>query len=234
MDGDELVSIILRRQFLATTQAVIGVHEGKLNLRVRNETITFNIRKSMKSKYSRDDYLAEPVEPLEWKSLKNQLKPSSIKPPELEQKELPKHRKYAFLQKNNQLPVVISSALSTIEKARLLEVLKNHKGAIAWSIADIKGIDSSFCNHKILMEEEFKPSVQPQRRVNLNIKEVVKKEVIKLLDAGLIYLISDSPWVSRVQVVPKKGGITVVKNEKNELIPQRTVPDGAYASTIIN
>ncbi|GJX14978.1 reverse transcriptase domain-containing protein [Tanacetum coccineum] len=66
-------------------------------------------------------------------------------------------------------------------------------------------------------------SVQPQRRVNPNIKEVVKKEVIKLLDAGLIYPISDSPWVSPVQVVPKKGGMTVVKNEKNELIPQRKV-----------
>ncbi|GKF66620.1 hypothetical protein Tco_0193137, partial [Tanacetum coccineum] len=97
------------------------------------------------------------------------------------------------------------------------------KGAIAWSIADIKGIDSSFCTHKILMEDKFKPSVQPQRRVNPNIKEVVKKEVIKLLDAGLIYPISDSPWVSPVQVVPKKGGITIVKNEKDELISQRTV-----------
>ncbi|GJY17057.1 reverse transcriptase domain-containing protein [Tanacetum coccineum] len=113
--------------------------------------------------------------------------------------------------------------MSTVKKTRLLEVLRNHKGAIAWSIADIKGIDSSFCTHKILMEDEFKPSVQPQRRVNPNIKEVVKKEVIKLLDAGLIYPISDSPWVSPVQVVPKKGGMTVVKNEKDELIPQRTV-----------
>ncbi|GJV97045.1 hypothetical protein Tco_1548622 [Tanacetum coccineum] len=122
-----------------------------------------------------------------------------------------------------QLPVVISSALSTAEKSRLLEVLKNHKGAITWSITDIKGIDSSFCTHKILIEEEFKPSVQPQRRVNPNIKEVVKMEVIKLLDAGLIYPISDSLWVSPVQVVPKKGGMTVVKNEKDELIPQRTV-----------
>ncbi|GJT12805.1 hypothetical protein Tco_0859847 [Tanacetum coccineum] len=138
---------------------------------------------------------AEPVEPLEWKAPENRLKPSSIEPPKLELKELPEHLEYAFLQENNQLPVVISSALSTIEKARLLEVLKNHKGAIACSIADINGIDSSFCTHKILMEYEFKPSVQPQRRVNPNIKEVV----------------------------PKKGGITVVKNEKNELIPQRTI-----------
>ncbi|GJR86747.1 DNA-directed DNA polymerase [Tanacetum coccineum] len=119
----------------------------------------------------------EPVEPLEWKAPENQLKPSSIEPPKLELKKLPEHLEYAFLQENNQLPVVISSALSTVEKTKLLEVLKNHKGAIAWSIADIKGIDSSFCTHKILMEDEFKPSVQPQRRVNPNIKEVVKKEV---------------------------------------------------------
>ncbi|GKE81680.1 hypothetical protein Tco_1551680, partial [Tanacetum coccineum] len=141
---------------------------------------------------------AEPVEPLEWKTLENRLKPSSVEPPELELKELPEHLEYAFLQENNQLPVVISSALSTDEIKRLLEVLRNHKGVIAWSIADIKGIDSSFCTHKILMEDEFKPSVQPQRRVNPNIKEVVKKEVIKLLDAGLIYPISNSPWVSPV------------------------------------
>ncbi|GKE97675.1 retrovirus-related pol polyprotein from transposon 17.6, partial [Tanacetum coccineum] len=73
------------------------------------------------------------------------------------------------------------------------------------------------------MEDEFKPSVEPQRRVNPNIKEVIKKEVIKLLDAGLIYPISDSPWVSPVQVVPNKGGMIVVKNEKDELIPQQTV-----------
>ncbi|GJW13341.1 putative reverse transcriptase domain-containing protein [Tanacetum coccineum] len=165
----------------------------------------------------------EPVEPLEWKAMENRLKPSSVEPPKLELKELPEHLEYAFLQENNQLLVVISSALSTNKKTRLLEILWNHKGAIAWSIADIKGIDSSFCTHKILMEDEFKPSVQPQRRVNPNIKEVVKKEVIKLLNAGLIYPISDNPWVSPVQVVLKKGVMIVVKNEKDELIPQRTV-----------
>jgi hypothetical protein len=69
------------------------------------------------------------------------------------------------------------------------------------------------------MEENYKPVVQHQRRLNPNMQEVVKKEVIKLLDVGLIYPISDSPWVSPVQVVPKKGGMTVIANEKNELIP---------------
>ncbi|XP_027348016.1 uncharacterized protein LOC113859441 [Abrus precatorius] len=73
------------------------------------------------------------------------------------------------------------------------------------------------------MESDFKAVVQPQRRLNLNMKEVVKAEVIKLLDAGMIYPISDSPWVNLVQVVPKKRGMTVVPNEKNELVPTRTV-----------
>ncbi|GJS26381.1 putative nucleotidyltransferase, ribonuclease H [Tanacetum coccineum] len=196
---------------------------GKLSLRVGSETVTFNIGKSMKSKHSREDYLycfdhtAKLVQE-QWVDTINHDKTWTDGEEEEDsnkalavsfypraEPELPEHLKYAFLQENNQLLVVISSALPTTEKGKLLEVLKNHKGAISWSIANIKGIDSSFCTHKILMEDEFKPSVQPQRRVNPNIKEVVKKEFIKLLDAGLIYPISDSPWVSPVQVVPKKG-----------------------------
>ncbi|GAB2292377.1 hypothetical protein Dimus_038199 [Dionaea muscipula] len=90
-------------------------------------------------------------------------------------------------------------------------------------MADIKGISPSVCMHKILMEDEHKTVVQPQRRLNPVMQEVVKKEVIKLLDLGIIYPISDSKWVSLVQVVPKKGGITVVENENNELIPIRLV-----------
>lgn len=68
-----------------------------------------------------------------------------------------------------------------------------------------------------------RPTVEAQRRLNPNMMDVVKKEVIKLLDCGVIYPISDSRWVSPVQVVPSKSGITVVKNEENELVPQRTV-----------
>ncbi|GJX39542.1 putative nucleotidyltransferase, ribonuclease H [Tanacetum coccineum] len=182
----------------------IGVCENllvKLSLRVRSETVTFNMGKSMKSKHSRDDYLycADHTAKLvqeQWVDIVNHDgKWTEVDEEEdsNELKELPEHLEYAFLQENNQLLVVISSALSTVEKAKLLEVLRNYKGVIAWSIADIKGIDLSFCTHKILMEDEFKLSVQPQRRV------------------------------SPVQVVLKKGGMTVVKNKKNELIPQRTV-----------
>ncbi|KAI3670940.1 hypothetical protein L1987_87585 [Smallanthus sonchifolius] len=146
-------------------------------------------------------------------------RPSVEDPPPVELKELPSHLDYAFLDGESRLPVIIASDLTSNEKERLLEVLKQHKRAIAWRIMDIKGINPSFCTHKILMEDDYKPVVQHQRRLNLNMQEVVKKEVIKLLDAGLIYPISYSPWVSPVQVVPKKGGMTVITNERNELIP---------------
>ncbi|GJU27532.1 reverse transcriptase domain-containing protein [Tanacetum coccineum] len=148
-------------------------------------------------------------------------KPSIAEPLELELKDLPSHLEYSFLEGTDKLPVIISKELKEEEKAALLKVLKSHKRAIAWKISYIKGIDPSFCTHKILMEDDFKPAVQHQRRVNPKIHEVIKKEVIKLLDAGLIYPISDSPWVSLVHCVPKKGGMTVVENEDNELIPTR-------------
>ena len=102
-------------------------------------------------------------------------------------------------------------------------MLREHKRAIGWTIADIRGISPSFCMHKILMNDEYKPTVEHQRRLNPIMKEVVKKEIIKWLDAGIVYPILDSSWVSPMQCVQKKGGIIVVTNEKNELIPTRTV-----------
>ena len=100
--------------------------------------------------------------------------------------------------------------------------LRKHRGAIVYNIDDIKGIIPSFCMHPILLNDEHHPSRQPQRPLNPNMQEIVKKEVVKLLDAGIIYPISDSYWVSPIQVVPKKGGMTV-KNERDELISTRTV-----------
>ncbi|GJS40968.1 hypothetical protein Tco_0566011 [Tanacetum coccineum] len=153
----------------------------------------------------------------------DKIKSSCEDPPDLELKDLPSHLEYAFLEGDDKLPVIIAKNLKDEDKTALIKVLKSHKHAIAWKISDIKGIDPQFCTHKILMEENAKPVVQHQRRVNPKIHEVIKQEVIKLLDAGLIYPISDSPWVSPVHCVPKKGGITVVKNEENELIPTRLV-----------
>nr|GFB74413.1 reverse transcriptase domain-containing protein [Tanacetum cinerariifolium] len=144
-------------------------------------------------------------------------------PPEVELKELPPHLEYAFVGNNGKWPVIIAKDLSSNEKTTLINVLKMRKKAIAWKLTDIKGIDPEFCAHKILLEEDNSPKVQSQRRVNPKIHDVIKKEVQKLLDAGLIYPISDSPWVSPIHCVPKKGGMTVIKNDENELVPTRLV-----------
>nr|GEV29037.1 DNA-directed DNA polymerase [Tanacetum cinerariifolium] len=153
----------------------------------------------------------------------SKAKSSVEEPPELELKELPSHLEYAFLEDSNKLPVIIAKNLKDVEKEALINVLKSHKRAIAWKISNIKGIDPRFCTYKILMEDDYKPAVQSQRRVNPKIHDVIKKEVIKLLDARMIYHISDSPWVTLIHCVPKKGGVTVVANENNELIPTRLV-----------
>nr|GEY46031.1 reverse transcriptase domain-containing protein [Tanacetum cinerariifolium] len=134
--------------------------------------------------------------PLVYKDLKlKNDKSSDDEPPEVELKELPSHLKYAIFGENNKWPVIIAKDLSVNEKSTLIKVLKSRKKAIAWKLTDIRGIDPEFCSHKILLEDDFSPKVQSQRRVNLNIHDVIKKEVKKLLDAGLIYPISDSPWI---------------------------------------
>nr|GEX73397.1 reverse transcriptase domain-containing protein [Tanacetum cinerariifolium] len=134
-----------------------------------------------------------PLKEINFEELKI-IKSSIDDPPELELKDLPSHLEYAFWEDTNKLPIIIAKNLKDNEKAHLLKVLKSHKHVIAWKISNIKGIDPQFCTHKLLMEDDFKPTVQHQKRVNPKIHEVIKKEVIKLLDAGLIYPISDSPW----------------------------------------
>nr|GEZ42936.1 reverse transcriptase domain-containing protein [Tanacetum cinerariifolium] len=148
---------------------------------------------------------------------------SDDEPPEVELKELLPHLEYAFRGDNEKWPVIISKDLSVNEKSALINVLKSQKKAIAWKLTDIRGIDLEFCSHKILLEEDYSPKVQSQRRVNPKIHDVIKKEVKKFLDARLIYPISDSPWVSPVHCIPKKGGMTVIKNDENELVPTRLV-----------
>ncbi|KAD5960699.1 hypothetical protein E3N88_12171 [Mikania micrantha] len=231
IDEDNNVPLILGRPFLATARALIDVCSGKLTLRVYDEEVTFDIGRSMRHPQSQDDSLYfidvvdscmsdpsqdgcvveemvallshdpspqdEAFEVMDCKAEPKAL-PSVEDPPSVELTELPGHLEHAFLDGESRLPVIISAALSSEEKAKFLEVLKMHKKAIAWKIMH-------------------------QRRLNPNMQVVVKKEIIKLLDADLIYPISDSAWVSPVQVVPKKGGMTVTTNEKNELIPTRTI-----------
>ncbi|XP_075521478.1 uncharacterized protein LOC142554694 [Primulina tabacum] len=138
-------------------------------------------------------------------------------------KDLPSHLCYAFLDESSSYLVFISSALTIEEKDKLLRVLREFKSALGWTISDTKGISPTVCMHKILMQESYSPYVDHQRRLNPAMREVVRAEILKLLNDGVIYAISDSSWVSPVQVVPKKRGITVVRNENNELISTRPV-----------
>nr|GFA57665.1 reverse transcriptase domain-containing protein [Tanacetum cinerariifolium] len=167
------------------------------------------------------DYFSSVRKDLKVVELKNQS--PDDEPPEVELKELPPHLEYAFLGDNKKWPVIIAKDLNVNEKTALINVLKSRKKATAWKLTDIRGVDPEFCSHKILLEEDFSPKVQSKRRVNPKIHDVIKKEVEKLLDAGLIYPISDSPWVCPVHCVPKKGGMTVIKNDENELVPTRLV-----------
>jgi hypothetical protein len=158
-----------------------------------------------------------PKEPLPLTS-STHLVPSLESPPKLELKPLPNKLKYAFLGVNDTLLVIIASDLQKDQEDNLLEVLKEHKEAIGWTVAYLKGIDPSICMHRIHLEKGARPSHEAQCRLNTNMKEVVMKEV----DAGIIYPISDSKWISPTQVVPKKSGLTVMENAAGELIPQRT------------
>ncbi|KAM2811938.1 hypothetical protein COP1_044518 [Malus domestica] len=135
---------------------------------------------------------------------KQPLFPSSEQAPKLELKLLPSHLKYAHLGVNETLPVIIAADLNDTEEDKLLRVIRKYQDALG-----------------IFMEAGTKPTVEAQRRINPIMNEVVRVEVMKLLDAGIIYPISDSKWVSPTQVVPKKTGITVVKNDNNELVPTR-------------
>ena len=78
----------------------------------------------------------------------------------------------------------------------MCEVVKGRVRALGWKISDIKGISPSIVMHRIHMEERHRPTTERQRRLNPNMKEVVKKEIVKLLGTGIIYPISDSEWVS--------------------------------------
>ncbi|GJY74582.1 reverse transcriptase domain-containing protein [Tanacetum coccineum] len=113
------------------------------------------------------------------------IKTSLEEPPtDLELKPLPDNLEYVFLEEPSFLPVIISSKLSTLNKSKLVSVLKKHKEAFAWKTTDIPGIYPSFYKHKIQLLEDKKPVVQKQRRSNPNMQEVVKKDIVKLLDIG--------------------------------------------------
>jgi hypothetical protein len=109
-----------------------------------------------------------------------------------------------------------------------------YRTIIGYSVKDLKGISPSLCTHRNPMDQDHMPVREHQQCLNNAMREVVKKEVLKLLKARVIYPVSDCEWVSPVQMVPKKGGMTVTRNEKNEHIPQRTITGGGCVSTTRN
>nr|GFA67768.1 retrovirus-related Pol polyprotein from transposon 17.6 [Tanacetum cinerariifolium] len=142
-----------------------------------------------------DDPSSPPLPPQELKIVEStNEKSSNDEPPVVEHKDLPPYLEYAFLEGDDKLPVIIAKYMKDEEKTALIKVLKSHKQALAWKLSDIMGINPKFCTHKILTKDELKQAVQHQRRVNPKIYDVIKKEVKKLLDARLIYPISNSPW----------------------------------------
>ena len=163
----------------------------------------------------------EEVLPLLTEEDKKQEDISDSHMPEL--KPLPVELKYAYLEENDHCPAVISSLLNASQESSLLHILRENKQAIGWKSSDLKGIDLLVCTHHIYLEEEARPVRQPQRRLNPHMQEVVRAEVLKLLQDGIIYPIFGSPWVSPTQVVPKKSGVTIVKNEKGEDVSTRLI-----------
>nr|GEW73886.1 DNA-directed DNA polymerase [Tanacetum cinerariifolium] len=225
-EADPRVPLILGRSFLRTDRALIDVYGEEISLRVNDEFVTSNLNQTMRYSSTYDDNSVNRIDVIDIACeefvqdvLDFQYNSKSNNPTMVFDPSFSEENK----KETDKLPVIITKYLKDVEKEALIKVLKSHKRAIAWIISDIKGIDPRSCTNKILMEEDYKPTVQSQRRVNPKIHDVIKKEVIKLLDAGMIYPISDSPWVSPIHCVPKKGGMTVVANENNELIPTRLV-----------
>ncbi|XP_070008507.1 uncharacterized protein [Nicotiana sylvestris] len=213
-EADEKVSIILGRPLLATGDAIIKVREGKMIMRVDNEEVVFNDSfekaivlfesleindevEEMKHILNASCEYMKGLNPFEPLNRPNgpPPKPSIEEAPKLELKHLPSHLHYAYLGSSDTLPIIISSDLSELQEEKLLRVLREYKRAIGWTMSDIRGISPAFCMHKILMEEGHKPRIEQQRHLNPNMKEVVRKEVIKWLDAGIVFPISDRKWM---------------------------------------
>ncbi|GJT37753.1 DNA-directed DNA polymerase [Tanacetum coccineum] len=240
-------SILLGRPFLKTARTNICVHEGTLAMEFDGQkfyelndedslkvALTNTISESANKEFEPNLNLHEVIFELNSLAPVNKrvsyiglplnnakLLPSIVQAPKLELKKLPDHLMYLFLKEGDTLLVISSNKLTPLEDERLIRVLRDYKEAIGWKVPDISGISPSMCMHKILLEEGATPAKQAQRRLNPPMMEVVKKEIQKLLDAGIIYLILDSKWVSPIQVVPKKIGVNVVENSDGELVTTR-------------
>ncbi|XP_026417583.1 uncharacterized protein LOC113313072 [Papaver somniferum] len=210
---DNHIPVILGRPFLATSNAIINCCNGVLNLSFGKMTVELNVFNISQQPSDCDDpelheinmigsliqdsfpdiLSVDPLQALEQFPLSDsESTPFLDEAPKLDLKPFPDSLKYAFLGSSETLPVIIASCLDKEHESKLLEVLKEHKEALGWNISDLKGISPTICMHHINLEENTKPSREMQRRLNPNMRYVVKGEILKLLDAGIIYPIPDS------------------------------------------
>ena len=230
------IPLILGRPFLATAKAVTDWDKGEVKIKVGDEEIQLSLTKLMKKLQASlvDIFTCDLEEEIriEEEELVEEFKKEEKEEGESENpiplvgdthdlKPLPSSLKYAFLGENNSNLVIISAELKPDQEFGLLEVLKAHKEALAWSFSDIKRIPSNICEHRIFIDENSRPSREPHRRLNPHMLEVLRGEIIKWWNGGVIYSILDSPWISPVHMVPKKLGITITINEKGEEVPMR-------------
>nr|GEU71012.1 DNA-directed DNA polymerase [Tanacetum cinerariifolium] len=237
-EANPRVPLILGRSFLRTRHALIDVYREEITLRVNDEAVTFNLNQSTRYSSTYDDMSVNQIDVIDVAReeyaqemldfFKNSLggNPTTTSEPIISDSS-----PSLTLFEGNLKQEEVAKAKSSIEEPPELELkdLPSHleydylEGVDKLPVIIAKDLKGDV--KEVLLKEDYKPAVQSQKRVNLKIHEVIKKEVIKLLNAEMIYPISDSPWVSPIHCVPKKGGTTVVENENNELIPTRLVTD---------
>nr|GEU88440.1 reverse transcriptase domain-containing protein [Tanacetum cinerariifolium] len=165
---------------LEETDAFLVIKDEPISLKIDDSFYESEEDIHLLEEFLNDNPSSPPIPPQELKAVEPKNKKSSIdEPPVVELKDLPPHLEYAFLKGNDKLPVIIAKDLKDEEKTALIKVLKSHKQALAWQLSDIKGINLEFCTHKILMEDDFKPAVQHQRRVNPKIHEEKSHFMVK-------------------------------------------------------
>jgi hypothetical protein len=217
--------------------------QGHLDFKVGNSTINIPLARSINT-IVEPKYEQVSIEEVLMESLENMAQPilddehfiqeeeELVEPIELDKSEQPRvpsielkplapGLKYVYLNNNRETRVIISIKLSQEETHKLVTFSERHKLAIGYSLKDLVGISPVLYTYRIPIDADCTPSREPQRRLNHAMREVVKKEVLKLLHAGIIYPILHSEWVSPVQVVPKKGGTKEVVKEE---VLKRTHP----------
>jgi hypothetical protein len=223
-DNGESMKMVVGQQILSTsfTRVVNPAAKDELEEDVLHQVMATTLKEQLSPPCLNDvvNYFNPTDEEVEFQDMEQKINPKTII---VELKQLPPRLQYVFLNSDRETPVIISDKLSHEETQKLVATLEKYWLVIGYSLKDLKGIGPSLCTHHIPMDQDNKPVREHQRRLNNVMREVVEKEVLKLLKAGVIYPFSDNEWVSPLQVLWKKGGMIVVCNEKNELIPQWTI-----------